>query len=321
MDRRMKKSSFSLRRCSHSKRALLVACLILCMVLFITPKRLIANEAEPRKNEIETIHICLSSNTFKGANRNDAQSAIKAWGKAIFDQRGIKADVQTNITDHIEDLSDALRTGKTDAAAMLTDEFHKIDVKPDTVYVTSRNKSLREQYVILVGNHSGIEKVSNLGRKRLVRFNHSRMCLSLPWLEILMAENAMGAAETEFAAISEIDNASRTVLQVFFRQADACLVTTDIFKISSEMNPQIGKELRVLVESPKVVSSLFFFRPGYVSNVREQLEAAIVSLNETPAGQQVLTVFQGDGMVKQPISYLEDSRQLLEAAERLRSHR
>jgi hypothetical protein len=116
--------------------------------------------------------------------------------------------------------------------------------------------------------------VADLRGKKLVRFNHSRMSLALPWLETLMAEKAIGAVDSEFSAISEADNPSRAVLQVFFHQADACLVTAGIFKIASEMNPQVGRELRVLVESPKVVPGLFFFRPGYVAEVWDQLEAA-----------------------------------------------
>jgi phosphonate transport system substrate-binding protein len=108
------------------------------------------------------------------------------------------------------------------------------------------------------------------------------------------------------------------VLQVFFHQADACLVTSNVFALACELNPQLRKELRVLADSPAVVPSVFFFRSGYVAKLRDQLEPAVVEMDQSPAGQEVLTVFQCDGMIKLPVACLNGSRQLL--AEYSRAH-
>jgi phosphonate transport system substrate-binding protein len=139
------------------------------------------------------------------------------------------------------------------------------------------------------------------------------MSLAPAWVAGLM-----GLPNTESVGMTRIDSPSRTVLPVFFRQADASVVTSDVFEISCELNPQLKKDLQVLAISPEVVPAGFFFRTGYASDARDKLEAAMLSLHETPAGQQVLTMFQGDGMVKQPISCLESSRQLWEESGRSR---
>jgi hypothetical protein len=65
---------------------------------------------------------------------------------------------------------------------------------------------------------------------------------------------------------------------------------------------------------------LFFFRPSYIPQMRDRLESAILSMNATPAGREVLTVFQSDGMMKCQVSCLESTRQLLAEYDRARKH-
>jgi len=73
----------------------------------------------------------------------------------------------------------------------------------------------------------------------------------------------------------------------------------------------------VLAVSSEIVPALFYFRPGHTSQARELLEPAILALHESPAGQQVLTVFQCDKMVKLPVSCLDATRELLAEHDRL----
>jgi hypothetical protein len=75
----------------------------------------------------------------------------------------------------------------------------------------------------------------------------------------------------------------------------------------------------VLATSPALIASFFFFRPSYTGAGRQELEAALMDLHTTPAGQQVLTVFQGARMERQPLSCLETTRQLLAEFERVKN--
>jgi hypothetical protein len=63
---------------------------------------------------------------------------------------------------------------------------------------------------------------------------------------------------------------------------------------------------------------LFFFRRGEASKAREQLEPAVLTLHESEAGRQVLTVFQCERMVKVPGSACQATRELLAGRDRLR---
>jgi hypothetical protein len=83
---------------------------------------------------------------------------------------------------------------------------------------------------------------------------------------------------------------------VFFRQSDACLVTTNALELACELNPQLHKDLKILTISPPLISTLFFIRPGCASSVHKTMESALLELHSTVAGQQVLTLFQGSHM-------------------------
>ena len=85
------------------------------------------------------------------------------------------------------------------------------------------------------------------------------------------------------------------------------MITGTSFEIMSELNPQVGRQLRVLAESPAFVPSAFGFRTDGMNSYREQMMAEIRELPNFPAGQQILTLLQGDRIEKQPVSCLDSA--------------
>lgn len=298
---------------SSVKRAKRTACLVVWLAVLCLPAFLSAQDTASRQDEAAPLRVALSAGSVMGVNHNDMLAAIKSWAKTILKHRGIDIEVDTRIIHRPEELAVALGNGLTDAASMSTNEFLELKTKPEFIYISTRKNSFTERYVLLVHRNSDIADVGDLRGRKLLLHNSMRMSLASTWVAALL-----GLSEREAAGITRIDNASRTVLPVFFRQADACVITSSVFEIASELNPQLQKELRVLTSSPEVIPSVFFFRPGYASYAKDELEASMLTLHESPAGQQVLTLFQADGMVKLPIACLEITRQLLDEGVRSR---
>ena len=266
------------------------------------------------------VRIGIAAGTWGGVNRNDATAAISAWARIIMKQRGMALEVETRLFESDEEMVRDLRSGRVDAVSMLTHQFLALEpqLQPDAVFLATRNHSITEQYVLLVHRSSGIGDLSGLRGGRLLLQSNARTSLAPCWLETLLARGSLGAAEGFFKSLTRIEKPSKMVMQVFFRQAEACLVTSNVFELAGELNPQIRQELRVLAVSPEVIPSLFYFRPGHTSRAREELEPAILALHERPAGQQVLTVFQGEQMVKRPIACFARTRELLAEYDRLK---
>jgi phosphonate transport system substrate-binding protein len=256
--------------------------------------------------------------SFGTVSRNDASAALKAWASTVLMERGLTVDGQTEVFDQVEDLRGALAREQVDAATMSAAEFVQEEPQVDAIYLTAKGQTFTEQYVLLVHRAGGLDDVAALKGRKLVQHSSPRTGLALPWLETLLAGRNLGPANESLGQLTTVENPSKAVLRVFFRQTDACLVTSNAFGLACELNPQVQRELRILATSPPVVPTLMFFRPSYRGAVRQQVEEPIQDLHSTVAGRQVLTVFQGDKMMKQPTTCLEATRQLLAEHGRLR---
>ena len=56
---------------------------------------------------------------------------------------------------------------------------------------------------------------------------------------------------------------------------DACVVARTGFETMCEINPQIGKQLKVIASSPEVVPAVFCFRADYSPPFKEDLLAGL----------------------------------------------
>jgi phosphonate transport system substrate-binding protein len=137
------------------------------------------------------------------------------------------------------------------------------------------------------------------------------MCLARPWLDTVLLEHKLGRAQDFFASISEEPKINKTVLPVFFRKADACMVTRKAFQTMCELNPQLGRQLQVLLASPGLVTGGFFFREGYPAHEQDLFVAELAGVRKTPAGNQVLTVFQTDDMKEYQLAVFDSAAALM----------
>lgn len=265
-----------------------------------------------------TFHLGISPETWTGVKREDAAAAITSWARIIALQQTLATEPRISLFGSFAELHLALRDGQLDAAAVLTEQCLALEpsLRPDEVFVTVRGGSFTERYLVLVQRNGSIEKVADLRGRHLILQSSSRTSLASAWLDTLLAPASSATKPLPPPLITRIEKPSQPILQVFFHRADACLVTSNAFQVASELNPQLRRSLRVLAVSPPFVPSLFFFHPGHTSPHQATWEAAILELNRTPTGRQVLTVFQADKMEKRPFSCLDSARQVLAQRDR-----
>ena len=147
--------------------------------------------------------------------------------------------------------------------------------------------------------------------RRLILWDNQRSCLAAYWLDGLLAKDGQGPAATFFGSQMKETKPAKAILPVFFGQADACLVTRSSFADMTELNPQVGQQLRVLAASPEMIPAFLCFRRGYASRFRPQVETAIRTLHSNAAGKQVLMVFGCDQITRHPGSYLQSAWDLV----------
>jgi ABC-type phosphate/phosphonate transport system substrate-binding protein len=264
----------------------------------------------------DLFRVGISYASFGTVNRNDASAALKAWASAVAKDRQLHGKVQVEIYEREIDLREALKQGQVQAASMTAEEFLASGEAPESIFVVGRGDGFGERYVLIVRRGDHIKGLEELKGRKLVRHLSPLTAPAWLWLQAEFGTRGLGSAQESLSTIA-LENPSKSVFQVFFHQADACLVTSNSFAVACELNPQLCKELEVLISSPPLVPSLFFFRTGHPSPHRQEFEEAILQLHKTATGQQVLTIFQGSRFEKLPLSSFETTGRMLSDYHRL----
>jgi len=259
------------------------------------------------------VRFGISPDSWRGLNRNDARAAIDLWARKVLGLRESHLEAVPFLFASNRELEAALRSGNIDAASMLTEQFLGIEAEfaPDAVYAMVKEDSITEQYVLIVHRDAGISSVAGMRGRKLALQATSRTGLAPLWLEVLLASESLPGADRFFSRVISCDSPSKAVLQVFFDQAAAGIVTARALELSGELNPQIRHDLRVVATSALVVPAVFFFRSGFDRTIRDQIEKAMLGLHKDMAGRQVLTVFQGDAIRKLTPRDLQATRDLI----------
>ena len=259
-----------------------------------------------------------SSATFSDVNENDAKAGIKVWAQMLFKERGLPVDPEPMIFKDAEAIAQALREKRVDAITLNTDEYWRLggELRADPFVGGLNDGRITEEYVLLVHQDSKLDRLADLRGRSLNLFQNSRMCLAPAWLDTLLVQSGFPRA-TEFFRVTRANKLSKVVLPVFFRQTEACVVTRRGFKMMSELNPQVGQRLKVLAVSPELVPTGFCFRHDYRDPIKETIIGELARIKDSPAGAQVLTLFQSGSLEAHPLSCLESAFALLETHQRL----
>jgi phosphonate transport system substrate-binding protein len=168
------------------------------------------------------------------------------------------------------------------------------------------------QYILLVRQDSKIESLADLRGRTLTFHRNPRLSLAQMWLDMLLAQEGYPSCSAFAGTIKQSSKLSDVVLPVFFHATDACVVTRSGFDTMVELNPQVGRQLKVIATSMELVPFVLAFRADYESSFKDQLLAAFRDLHRTPAGLQILNIFHGDKLEDLPASGMNSALELLD---------
>jgi len=284
-----------------------LAALVLPLCMGFSSAGRAANSEGPR-----TFHIAMSASIFTGVNENDARAAMKAWAIGVIKQRKLDLGIEVLVYRNLSELTSALRSQQLDAFTISVAEYFSLESKigPCTLFGAQYGPSIGETYVLLAHEGGAIQKLSDLRGRTLVLQGDVRGCLAIPWLDELGMQ-AAGRPLSQFCRkVDSSPKPGQVVLPVFFRQADACVVTQKVFATMSELNPQIGKSLRVLASSREFIPVILCVRHTLDPKRMEMVLDALRHLHESPEGRQSLNNFGTERMIELQPSDLNSTRML-----------
>lgn len=269
------------------------------------------------------VRMLVSRNFAPDLNENDARAALQAWGDALARQGRLAIDVGRSILTPSEELLRLVRRGDVDAMGLTLPEFLQVAsfLDQETLIVDVYAAKGGDPYVLLVGTDSGINRLEDLRARTLILHKGPRASMAEVWLTTLLAGARLPVPEAFFARVSDNNNISRgVVLPVFFKQADACVVTSRGFLTLCELNPQLGKKLRVLATSPPLLTGVVVFHRDCPAERKDVTRSVLLQLHNSVFGRQALTLFQTERLMAAGRPILRNAVELLAAYEKIRGH-
>lgn len=259
------------------------------------------------------LRVAISIQTLAGANITDARAAYRVWLREVALQYSAQsAEPIPEIFIPTEDLIRGVRQDTIDCYGVTALEFAKLaDITdPDSLVLQDYLASGME-YVLLVHNASQFRTLADLRGSHIVSHLHRDMVLLPAWLGTMLAANGLPQPDRFFSAQTLSDKVNQVVLPVFFHRVDAACLARRSWDTAVELNPQLGRDLRTLAISPKIIPIVFCFRRNSNTNSRKSLIDAIQRISSVPGGQQIVALYQSRSFVVKPISVMNPTLDLV----------
>ncbi|MEZ4650908.1 MAG: PhnD/SsuA/transferrin family substrate-binding protein [Candidatus Eisenbacteria bacterium] len=213
----------------------------------------------------------------------------------------------------VAELGELFQSGAIDVAIATVPEFFALGIDPAsvTLFGSIFDGNPTDRCLLLTRADSGRNDLASLRGATIQVFDNPRASLANDWLDVLLLDESLPLASDYFGRVVPTKKLSGTALPVFFRQADACLVTETGYETLIELNPQIGQQLQVVARSEPLVPGLGFFHPDFDGERRNDALSAILSVPDTEAGRQILRLFQVEAFGDIDSSYLDSARAIL----------
>ncbi len=292
-------------------RHLVKVLFIAAIIISFRPASFLAYAASDGQKKIVTLGN-IANMLSKGVNRKDADVAIQMLAEQLIKELKdyqIKNIIYPDLQSAVKDINE----GQLDILTLSTLAYFKIkDNTPITPeYITSPWDRPENEFLLLVHRDSNINSLKKKKNKRIVIKKDYSYQMVLMWLNTLLIERSLPDAATFFKTIKHTDKDSKTILPVFFKQADACIVHRQTFNTMKELNPQVGKRLMALFESPGFVMSITCHHNNMDKKIKDLINIHTESADKTPMGKQILTIFKMKNLFKYKPEYLNNVEKLI----------
>lgn len=250
---------------------------------------------------------------FPQVNKNDAKAVIKVWSETLAAEQGVKGGSITKIVRTVPELIGEMQAGTIDAVGMTVIEYEQLlnSVAIDPLYLNSIGGNFTEQFVLLAHKDSSIHELRDLRDKTLIINSTPRTCIIKQWFDLQLIKTDLPTSDRLTKHIINKQKPSETILPVFFHQADACLTSKYSFDLMSELNPQVGKQLKIVALSDPYITTMFALRKDFTSPDKEIILKTLDHFETAGGGKQILLIFQSDGLEKKPQSMVDSTLDLI----------
>jgi phosphonate transport system substrate-binding protein len=260
---------------------------------------------------------------FFDTDPRDAKAAVEVQGREISNALGLNTASSVTIFPDIPTMTEVIRRDGLEMVSMPSIEYLRLRKKVPLIpaFVASNNNGHGFRYLVVTRKDSGIDSFSGLKGKSILLPSASKHEVASLWLEVLLMKTSKQDKNSFFGQIKDSQKASSGIMGVFFRQADAAIVSSYALEIAQKLNPQLEAQLNVIAQSANLSDGVGCLLPSTPERFRHSLVDAVMQLNETPRGRQLFAMFQTNGVIRFKPEYMQGLEELIQEHDRLKQNR
>ncbi len=230
---------------------------------------------------------------LKELNNTDKHVALQILAKQLT--KNIDTELAVTPLNSIQEMLDLAKAGKINYSLInsyfyLKNQASLSPLLTDEIWAAQRGRQLEEDYVLIVNNDIDYRDIRSLSGKRLSIYADD-LLLGF-YLQQLIQQETHKPPSSFFKSIKDTRTLSQSVLDVFFKTSDACLVPSHIVDLVEELNPAVSRGIKIVHRSgPHFIMALILV---FKNNPKTEADAIRANLQELPnsiAGQQILDLF------------------------------
>ena len=254
--------------------------------------------------------VCISD-TMPGVDTEDARMAMEMLMRNVWGDEGREFRIQLDFVDFGQ-IAQKIVSERHDMAILPAMDYLQIRDRVPLIprLVLSRVNEPTEALVMVTRRDETFETLSKKD-SRILMIDMGRVGEGARmWLDTVLAEAHLGTSQQFFSEIRRSPKTSRSILPVFFGQAAACVVPESALMVMKELNPQIGRRLRVIRRSESLAALLLCATPWADQG---DIDLVVSSSNQAmndPKSQQALTMVQMNRFFRFEPAYLAATENL-----------
>ena len=244
------------------------------------------------------LHIGYYTNSFTDVSKEGLLIANNMYMNELIND--INYTVKSKIYEDFNEISKDINSNKLDyitASGLDFVRYFDMDKLTDGFRQGYLDGS-KEMFIIIVSQNSTIKNVSDLYNKKIAMQKNDLIAQ-------LYVENKILEKYKKLNVFFDLyPTKQRALLKLFFGKVDAAIITNKSFELLRELNPQIGKKVRVLKKTNIIAKSFGFLSKSLNEKSRILINQQVQSLHKTIRGKQILNIFKTDSIVDSKVEDL-----------------
>ena len=272
--------------------------------------------SEMHATEIESLQIIGTRIAAAGVPPNDIEIAFETlFNQEVADENERVELTNTHDFDELEDKftrDESFGSMYCSSVQFLTSEIQNY-VQQGNLLTLQIGPAAYRQVLILVNKNSNYTSISQLANKRLAQSDLSDI-ISL-YVDTLLLKNNKPTSDKYFKSIRLNINGSASLLELFFKKADAVAIYKDEYDLAIELNPQLAPSTRVLYTSEAVISNVIALRKNLPEKRSDLFISMATNIHHSKRGENYLDILGGGKITRFNYRDLQSVQKMIEIYE------